>query len=156
MHSFPQKPGNCDEQKQTAIYDQSVKKANGVLERLINDIVTADPAAVIVLAGDHGPFILNKCSRFAPLKSVEQIRDRSGVLLAIRWPYGYDGRYDGKMKTSVNVLRYVLASLAKNENEILRTAVPDDVNVIIETNRQNKSYYKIIENGKLLDQAKPL
>jgi len=88
--------------------------------------------------------------RNGKLKTIQQLRDRAGVLCAIRWPTSYDGRYDSKIKTSVNLLRYVLASLAKNEPEILKTVVPDEVYVRMRGYRPGHKYFKIVEDGKMM------
>ncbi len=116
---------------------------------MIDSILSKDPTAVIVLAADHGPFIENRCQRRFDISTLAEYRDRVGVLMAIRWPSGYDGRYDERIKTTVNTFRYVLASLADNESELLSTVVPDDVYVL-----GNNDILKIIENGEVLATAR--
>ena len=142
----------CDEKEQNNIYMKRIINANKILENLIADIISNDPEAVIILAGDHGPFNLNGCSKEAILKTREQIRDRAGILTAIRWPNDYDGRFDNRVKTSVNTLRFVLASLAENESELLETAVPDDVYVKMIHYRKNNAFFKIVESGIILEE----
>jgi hypothetical protein len=122
--------GICDESKVLAEYSTRVNSVNIELTEIIKNIVDEDPSAVIVLAGDHGPMIANNCSREAVLSTPREFRDRIGVLTSIRWPPGYDGRYDEKIKTNVNTLRYLLAYLSSNEDEILKTLVPDDAYVL--------------------------
>lgn len=148
--------GRCDEKEQVELYADRIEKTNAILENLINAIIGIDPEAVIIVAGDHGPYILDKCNRDGVLTTPAQIRDRAGIFTAIRWPSGYDGRYDGKIKTAANILRFVLASLAKNETEIIKTAVPDDVYVKMKNFRKNNDFFKIIEEGNILEQPKNL
>ncbi len=69
----------------------------------------------------------------------------SGVLTAIRWPAGYDSRFDDRIRTNVNVFRYVLASLIDGSTEALGGHVPDDVFV-----RGNDRVLKILDDGELL------
>ena len=65
--------------------------------------------------------------------------------MAIRWPGDYDGRFDGKIRTTINVFRYVLAAMAKREQDILKTVVPDDVFV-----RGDKHVLKILSDGEVI------
>lgn len=151
-HSPNEIAGKCEEEKAIKAYAAGIKSANPTLKWLIKEIIRNDPEAVIVLAGDHGPYISNKCDRFGILTTPEKIRDRVGILTAIRWPTGYDGRYDNKIKTSVNMLRYLLASLAENEAEVIKTAVPDDVYVMMK--KDNEFFFKIVEEGEILTEPK--
>ena len=48
----------------------------------IADILEGDPGAVIVLAGDHGPFLSNRCAPLGLLDGVQEYRDRAGILTA--------------------------------------------------------------------------
>jgi hypothetical protein len=66
--------------------------------------------------------------------------------MAIRWPASYDGRYDARISTGVNLFRYVLAALAEDAAPLLQAAVPDDVYV-----RAGRRIFKAVENGKPLD-----
>ena len=75
-----------------------------MLGTLLDDIIVRDPTAVIVIAGDHGPFIVKQCAAVADLGTVEDYRDRAGVILAIKWPENYDGIYDQHIITTVNNL----------------------------------------------------
>lgn len=113
--------GRCDESYEHEAYSRRIGTANTFLKGAINEIIGNDPAAVIVLAGDHGPWIKNRCETVADLQSVTGYRDRLGALLAVRWPRGYAGEYDGNIKTPINIFRYILADLAENNEQLLAT-----------------------------------
>lgn len=148
-HAPNHRIGKCDQATEMQQYGHRIANTNRSLKRMLEGLLEKDPTAVIVLAGDHGPFIENQCRRRFDIATLEEYRDRVGVLMAIRWPASYDGRYDGRVKTLVNVFRYVLASLAHNETAFLDTLVADDVYVV-----GHREVLKIIEQGSLLSKAK--
>ena len=111
----------------------------------IGDIIARDPKAIVVIAGDHGPFISRACSK-SYIDTLSEYRDRAGALIAIRWSTNYDGRYDDRISSLVNMFRYVLASLAQDEAPLVQSAVPDDVFI-----RAGNLIFKIIDNGKPLN-----
>jgi hypothetical protein len=137
--------GICDEDYQITYYSERVAEVNRHLQALIGDIVARDSNAVIVVTGDHGPFIANQCSRWTDLGTQSDYRDRMGVIMAVRWPEGYDGRYDKRIKTTINVFRYVLASLTEDDTDILETVVCDDVYILGSTD-----ILKVVADGDVL------
>ncbi|MDH3640139.1 MAG: sulfatase-like hydrolase/transferase, partial [Gammaproteobacteria bacterium] len=91
--------GRCDTAKEKTRYVENLYKANRLLKDMISAILAKDPDAVVMLAGDHGPFIANRCH---PLKHIERLadyRDRVGAFLAVRWPSSYTGRFDESIST---------------------------------------------------------
>jgi hypothetical protein len=137
--------GRCDEKEELEKYSRRVPAAAESVESIVDDIVRNDRGAVIVLSGDHGPFIDNQCGRQVDIGSVEEYRDRVGTLTAIRWPDGYDGRFDERIKTNVNVFRYVLASMIDGSTEALGGHVRDDVFV-----QGKEQVLQILDDGKYL------
>jgi hypothetical protein len=119
--------GRCDEEAELKGYGARVVDTASTLSSVLDEIIRNDSEAVIVLSGDHGPFLSNKCDRQADIGTLEQYRDRVGAMSAVRWPDGYDGRFDALIKTNVNVFRYVLASLVDGSTEGVGGHVPDDV-----------------------------
>ena len=136
--------GKCDESSEVQKYARRVEWAGEYLRKQISEIIERDPDALIMVAGDHGPFISKKCSRTAYIDKISDYRDRAGALMAIRWSKSYDGKYDDRIVSGVNLFRYVLASLAEDETPLLQTAVPDDVFIM------GHRIFKIIDNGKPL------
>jgi hypothetical protein len=151
-HSPNKVAGICDEALELSSYAERVEYASRYMTNQIEDILAQDPEAVIVLAGDHGPFISNKCSPLGTLDTVEEYRDRAGILTAIRWPKSYRGEYDDRIVTGVNLFRFLLASLAFDATPLLQSAVSDDVFIRDRALRP----YIVIQDGKPLAESKPI
>ena len=145
-HSSNSSKGKCDESVELKKYAIRVESAGRFLREQISEITERDPSAVVVVAGDHGPFISKRCTKNAYIDSASDYRDRAGAMMAIRWPSSYDGRYDDRISSGVNLLRYVLASLAEDPEPLLETAVPDDVFI-----RAGGRIFKVVERGKPLE-----
>ena len=137
--------GSCDQVEQLKLYSERVAAINTYLQALVTDIISRDPEAVVVIAGDHGPFIFRQCSRNTDLNQLADYRDRAGVMTAIRWPKEYDGKYDNQISTSINLFKYILASLAENSDEFISTLAADDVYI-----HGSEDVLKIVGNGKIL------
>jgi hypothetical protein len=60
------------------------------MKRDIETVIKADPEAIVIVAGDHGPYLTKNCTILDsyPKDEIDRvdIQDRLGVLLAIRWP----------------------------------------------------------------------
>jgi hypothetical protein len=145
-HSPNKVAGICDEELELHNYAERVSSASAFMLRQIEDIVSRDPTAVIILAGDHGPFISNQCAPMAKINTPEDYRDRAGILMAVRWPQGYQGKYDDRMSTGVNLFRFVLASLAQDDAPLVDSVAPDDVFV----RERSGHVFRIIHNGAAL------
>lgn len=128
-HADNDAEGTCNEATELQNYKEKVGNVTVDIISIVGDIIHHDPDAVIVISGDHGPFISNQCSREADLQTPGEYRDRMGAITAVRWPAGYDGRYDKDIKTNVNLFRYILASMMTDTEDLLSGRVPDDVYV---------------------------
>jgi hypothetical protein len=137
--------GTCNEVDELQNYTENVGKVTVDISSIVGKIIHHDPDAVIVISGDHGPFISNQCSRTADLQTPAEYRDRMGAITAIRWPTAYDGRFDEEIKTNVNLFRYILASLMIDTEDLLSGRVPDDVYVY-----GDKHVLKILNDGEFL------
>lgn len=115
----------CDEQVEAEKYAHRLDRTNQLMMRLITVISAADPDAMIIITSDHGPYILNRCAKFAPLLSREEVVERQGILLAIRWGKNYDGRYDKEIKSSANLFRYIFSYLTGHEKLLLNKPADD-------------------------------
>ena len=142
--------GRCNEQSELAQYAQKIADTAPDIESMIDEIIGKDTDAVILLSGDHGPFIANRCERNVDINTPAEYRDRVGVLTAIRWPSGYDGRFDERIRTNVNLFRYVLASLIGGSSEALGGRVPDDVFVRGSNRGSEGTFLKILDCGEYL------
>jgi hypothetical protein len=108
--------GACDEGEATKAYGERLKTANTFVLNVLRQIQVRDPEALVVVTSDHGPFVAERCTRVTDgWAKAATSQSNAGVLCAIHWGSAYDGRYDGKIRYSVNVLRYVLSFLAGHE-----------------------------------------
>ena len=144
-HTKAKVAGRCVEETEVELYSRQVIAAADQVESIVDEIIQKDHDAVIVVSGDHGPFIANECERAGDIGTPEEYRDRVGVLTAIRWPTGYNNRFDGRIKTNVNVFRYVLGSLIDDSTEALGGHVADDVFV-----RGDNHVLQILDDGEFL------
>jgi len=130
-------------------YPADVRTANRELEDLLDRIIASDPGALIVVGGDHGAWAWRVEQRPDGTSVPPEIvaLDRLGILLAIRFPGDYDGRYGEEQITNVNLFRYVFAYLADSD-EILEEKAADDGYILRET--AGSAVQKAVEDGRLL------
>jgi hypothetical protein len=74
---------------ETELFAERLKKANLEIRRDVELVLRNDPDAIVVVAGDHGPYLTRNC--FGISDASEEItrldiQDRFGTFLAIRWP----------------------------------------------------------------------
>ena len=84
---------------ETERYAQRVTAANREMKKNIDLLTGRDPDAIIIIAGDHGPYLTKNCTATDGQYDISEItrqdlQDRYGVFLAIRWPHGCAGQYD--------------------------------------------------------------
>ena len=103
MHSnlpgHSQNSGAClpDEVDQ---YEGRLVRANFEMQQDVDLIVGNDPGAIVIVAGDHGPYLTKNCTTTSSVYDVSEIsrldiQDRYATFLAIRWPTEGFMRYDG-------------------------------------------------------------
>ena len=136
--------GECNEEEETQKYDNRLKLANTLIVRSVDMIRQFDPESLIILASDTGAFILNRCSYSAPLTTREEVVERQGAFLAIRWGKDYDGRYDKDIKSSANLFRYIFSYLMGHE-KLLENKPDDDAFY-----QYKGEIIKSIDNGVIL------
>ncbi len=76
---------------ETELFADRLNRANKEMKNDIDKIVESDPQSIIIVAGDHGPYLTKNCYVTAKkynLKEINRldIQDRFGTFLAIRWP----------------------------------------------------------------------
>jgi hypothetical protein len=102
MHVFlpghSQNSGAClpDE---TALFEERLVQANYEMKQDIETITQKDPSAIIVVAGDHGPYLTKNCYATGGQYGISEIsrldiQDRFGTFLAIKWPNEDFSQYD--------------------------------------------------------------
>ncbi len=117
--------GHCHQEDETKLYAERLFETHKVMLAEIEKIVAKDKDALVILAGDHGPYILNRCAGRPVMKTAAEVTEPQGAFLAIKWGKDYDGRYDDKIKTSANLFRYIFSHLLGHE-QLLKSKPDDD------------------------------
>lgn len=112
MYSHGQYPGHGPsgkgmslDQRDEAVkkYIEGIKKANAEMRQDVDVIIKNNPAAIVIIAGDHGPFLtktgygLSKGRGNFKAEDIDRfdVQDRFGTFLAVRWPEKqYAAKYD--------------------------------------------------------------
>jgi hypothetical protein len=84
---------------ETASYQKRLTMANDRMKQHVETITQTDPSGIIVVAGDHGPFLTKNCTPdlsgySASAISRLDLQDRFGAFLAIKWPSEDFSEYD--------------------------------------------------------------
>ncbi|MBE0670981.1 MAG: hypothetical protein IH588_10365 [Anaerolineales bacterium] len=104
-----QNSGQClPDNRDTEIFAERLQEANLMMKEDLNLLLESDSNAIIIVAGDHGPYLTKNCygtgpgwvkgTSFSPYDISEinrlDIQDRYGSFLAIRWPTQDFEKYD--------------------------------------------------------------
>lgn len=126
MHNYypghSQLSGEClPDQKE--IYEQRFALARTMLTEDLERINRYDPKAIVVVMGDHGPYLTGDCTSLAnsdPYKVSElEVMDRFSTLVAIRWPDAEKGAKYGKDITiNQDILPAVFAYLYDSQEPL--------------------------------------
>ena len=81
------------------LFAERLTRANAEMKRDVDLIVQNDPSALVIVAGDHGPFLTKNCRSTTGVYDLSEvsrldIQDRYGTFLAIKWPTGDFKSYD--------------------------------------------------------------
>ena len=115
LPSHSQNSGRCLDDE-TARYQARLVDANTEMRNDIEAVSVARPDAIIVVNGDHGPYLTKNCTwlwtrDYAPEDVTRlDIQDRVGAFLAIRWPEGMAAA-DEPIETIQDVLPAILGDL---------------------------------------------
>lgn len=138
--------GKCDTKREAELYEKRVKEANKQLKWIIENVMSADKKALIIIASDHGPFLTNGCTTLRRVpKTPLPIWDRHGAFAAIRW--GDTSRneiYDERVVSTATIFNVVISYLA-GKPELMDKAEANDAYT-----RIGKWTYKTFRNGKIL------
>lgn len=104
MYSHSNLPGHSQNSgacvaNEVELYDERLAKANIEMNLDVEAIITNDPDAIVIIAGDHGPYLTKNCSITEGTYALSEIsrldiQDRYGTFLAIRWPSSNFEAYD--------------------------------------------------------------
>ena len=81
------------------LFNERLQKANVEMKDDLAVILKNDPNAIIIVAGDHGPYLTKNCMYTEDNYDISEItrldiQDRFGTFLAIRWPTEDFEQYD--------------------------------------------------------------
>lgn len=81
------------------LFGDRLAKANEEMQHDVETIIDNDPGAIVVIAGDHGPYLTKNCTDTGGSYDLSEIsrldiQDRFGTFLAIRWPTEDYAAYD--------------------------------------------------------------
>ncbi|KAA3644819.1 MAG: hypothetical protein DWQ07_15555 [Chloroflexi bacterium] len=84
---------------ETNLFKERLVDANLEMREDLEFTIANDPEAIIIVAGDHGPFLTKNCIDTGESYDISDIsrldiQDRYGSFLAIRWPTGNFEDYD--------------------------------------------------------------
>lgn len=100
-----QNSGKC-RPNETSIHFEKVKTANQEMKQDIEKAIKNNRNAIVIVAGDHGPYLTKNCAALTrmgnslDIKDVTRLdlQDRYGTFLAIRWPDpNYSKKHDIKI-----------------------------------------------------------
>ncbi|MDP8236213.1 MAG: hypothetical protein P9M08_07500 [Candidatus Erginobacter occultus] len=84
---------------ETDLFRERLVEANVQMKEDVESLIENDPGAIIIVAGDHGPYLTKNCVGTGGNYDISEIsrldiQDRFGTFLAIRWPDEDFSRYD--------------------------------------------------------------
>lgn len=81
-----------------------------------------NPNSIIIINGDHGPFLTKNCNLLQNIYkrneiSIKDLYDRHGAFLAIKWPKNMNVKYPKiNFKLLQNLFNYIFLNLSENKN----------------------------------------
>ena len=102
MHDYlpghSQNSGTCLP-NESALFLERLMQANQQMKQDVETLMENDPGAIIIVAGDHGPYLTKNCIATGRDYDISEIcrldiQDRFGTFLAIRWPTEGSSEYD--------------------------------------------------------------
>lgn len=124
--SHAQNSGGCRE-NETDLYAERLQVANQEMKEDVSAILENDPTAIVIVAGDHGPYLTKNCAGLSEEYDISEItrfdiQDRFGVFLAIRWPTPGYQEYD-QITILQDIFPAVFAYLTQDA-EMLSARIP--------------------------------
>lgn len=120
--SFPghtQNSGQCLPHEMD-LYKTRVLSANTEMISDVDLILKQNPDAIIIIAGDHGPFLFGDCYKMNGFKSSEingmHLYDRFGVQVSIRWPEYLKNQVNDNFSYLQGALLAVISTLSNDKS----------------------------------------
>jgi hypothetical protein len=134
---------------ETELFAERLDEALTYMREDIRTILDNNPSAVIVVLGDHGPYLTGDGDRlvdYLPEDISElMIRDRFGTLVAIRWPNPERAeRYDDDLITNQDIFPVIFAYLSDS---------PEPLKMMIGEKKVTYKNHVFIDNGTFIPYA---
>jgi hypothetical protein len=161
MHSdlpaHSQKSGAC-RPDETDRFEKRLTSANSEMRKDVNLIIENDPGAIVIVAGDHGPYLTKNCYVTTGVYDISEIsrldiQDRHATFLAVRWPTGDFVKYDD-ITVLQDLFPAVFAYLYKDA-----TILESKIEPIIPVPDRNRISDASVNNGVInggIDDGEPL
>lgn len=99
------------------LFERRLRDANEAMKKDVENILKKNKDAIIIVAGDHGPYLTGNGIDLSQFETSEitsdQILDRFGVFLAVRYPEGWSNRYDKEIKVLQDIFVNVLSNMCE-------------------------------------------
>jgi len=126
---------------------ESLEWANEKLSGLIDQIVTHDPDAMIIILADHGGYVGLNISSDSTVKTQDRdiIHSMFSSQLSVRWPNGVAPPFDGQLKSSVNLFRILFSYLSEDQKYLQHLQADDSYMIIYEG--APKGVYRLLDSN---------
>ncbi|MGM0652812.1 MAG: hypothetical protein ACQES4_08555 [Bacillota bacterium] len=127
------------------LYSERLDTANQEMREDVLTVVKNNPDAVIIICGDHGPYLTKNCTELGSHYDSNEInrldiQDRYGSFLAIRWPEENEINHD-QIEILQDVFPVIFAWLYADQN-ILNTRLKQ-----VTTNANNRISGVLVRDG---------
>jgi hypothetical protein len=98
LPAHSQNSGSCLS-NEVELFKERLERANTEMRKDLETVIKKDSGAIIIVAGDHGPYLTKNCTLTGDRYDISEIsrldiQDRFGTFLAIRWPDDKFEKYD--------------------------------------------------------------
>jgi len=134
------------------LFKEALSKANLEMKQDIKKIKENDPGAIIIIAGDHGPYLTKTCFNTSKQYDISDmsrldIQDRFATFLAIKWPSEDYQKYD-EITVLQDLFPVIFAYMYQDE-EILESKIKPEILTTFRIN--GATVIDGIINGGLVD-----
>ena len=147
---------------ETTLFSERLTAANLEMQQDIETIINNNPGAIVIIAGDHGPYLTKNCSTtdegrydISEISRLD-IQDRFGTFLAIRWPEGDFSSFDD-ITVLQDLFPAVFAYIFDDESLLETKIEPNTIlpDVISGASVQDGIIYGGIDDGDFLFESIP-
>ena len=101
-------------------FKNRLKTANDQMKKDIDSITENNPNAIIIVAGDHGPYLIGNCLMANGFSSANEVhrknlQDSFGMFLSIKWPKSFKNPVDNDITVLQDVFPSILATILEDK-----------------------------------------